>query len=146
MADRIDSIIQAFEHTGDLNRWQAQELIAEIHRLRKLVPEPHPKVDPFHKIIAFRGAKTGKIPIIPPSVVNEAMQMHVERRSKLLRNALIEEGANPDHVDALNDPSRRLYAETLPPIDEDILERVRRRVDAHEFDEPFSIPLPQEDQ
>lgn len=143
MADRIQDIITA-SLSRDLTPGEVRELIGEVARLRKLVPEPHPKVDPFHKIVTFRGGKVPPLPGVPRPVIEAGIQMHVERRARLIRAALIEEGADPDHVDAINDPARRAHAETLPPIADDILDRVRRRVAAGEFDEPFTIPLPQE--
>lgn len=130
-----------YEGTLNVLRSRARKLDGDITAEKAR----HRKVDPFKQVIGFRGGKVPDLPVIPPSIVNEAMQMHVERRSKLIRQALIEEGADPDHVDAINDPARRAHAETIPPIADDILDRVRRRIDAHEFDEPFSIPLPQEE-
>ena len=148
MADYIAALIDAANYR-DLTREEVQALGAEIIRLRRAEHtakflSPRPKVDPFHKVIAFRGAKTGEIPVIPQEAVEAGIQMHVERRSQLIRNALIEEGADPDHVDAINNPARKAEAHLIPPIPDDILDRVRRRVADGEFDEPFTIPLPQE--
>lgn len=78
--------------------------------------------------------------------VNEGINRAVAHRGELIQAALVEEGADPETVAAINDPARAKEAATLPPIPQDIINRVTERMDSGEFNGPIHIQIPKDDQ